>query len=709
MNGAAKDPRKIRLGVFEYTPATGELRRRGHKVKLVGQPVHLLNLLVESPGEVVTREDMRSRLWPDGTFVDFEHSLNAAIKRLRRALGDSAVQPRYIETMARQGYRLVAPVEILEADSKTDLADPPKQQPASLAAPPEPRPAWIPLFLAFLLAGFVGAAMVVAVTLLSPDTSPQLPRGSNLTLLVGGEGDLSEPVISSDGKTVAYVKGEGGSQRIYLRRIAGGEPVRLTHEEARESEPAFAPNDERIAFTRHPAASIEPQICVAAVLGGEAIALVNGGRDPSWSPDGSELAFVLDRAGGTQALATSRSDGTGPHTILTADGAYPFLHHPSWSADGRSIAVERSIGGTESEIWTVPAEGGEPARLGGPAPTVFRRHPVFTRDGKGIIFSSNEAGATDLWYSTLGKQLRSVPLTRGPSPEEWPSISHTGRVVFSTVNSRDALFLTRLGTHWTSRLLSHAPFLWAPCISPDGTEIAFSQGDYDGMWEIWSVPVAGGHPHPLTSGQAPQIYGLFSRDGQWLTYFTSVAGRSRIWRVPRGGGAAQPLTSTNEDAAYGELSPDGHTLAFSRTHKGATRINVKPVESGPEREIIHSSSTVPRWSPDGKWIAFSPDRSLRSGIFIAHPDGTSMRRLTQLGGWPEWFPDGKSLTFRTLAPDGTQQIETVTLDQCRTASLGKIKFSGDNAPVNLGPDGKVLAYTNGETFSSEIWIFDLRW
>jgi TolB protein len=265
-----------------------------------------------------------------------------------------------------------------------------------------------------------------------------------------------------------------------------------------------------------------------------------------------------------------------------------------------------------------------------------------------------------------------------------------------------------LVTGATSRLLSHSPFLWAPCISPDGTDIAFSQGEYNGMWSIWTMPVGGGDPRRLTSGQVPQIYGRFSRDGRWLIYFTWVAGRDRIWRVPRRGGAAQPLTPANEDAAYGDLSPDGHTLAFARTQNGTTRIDVKPIQGGPERELIHFSSTVPRWSPDGKWIAFSPDRGLKSGVFITHSDGSSTRRVTASGGWPEWLPDGKGLAFRTLATDGTQQIETVTLKLGQIAPLGTIKFSGDNDPFDLAPNGKVIAYTNGETFSSEIWILDLH-
>jgi TolB protein len=276
------------------------------------------------------------------------------------------------------------------------------------------------------------------------------------------------------------------------------------------------------------------------------------------------------------------------------------------------------------------------------------------------------------------------------------------------VNSRDALFLTHLATQATLRLLSHSPSLWAPCISPDGSEIAFSQGEYNGMWSIWTVAGAGGRPQQLTSGQAPQIYGRFSRDGQWLIYFTWVAGKSRIWRVPRSGGAAQPLTPADEDAAYADLSPDGRTLAFVRIENGVSRVCLRPVAGGAERELTHFSSTVPRWSPDGKWIAYSPDRGLKSGVLISCPDGSSTRRITTLGGWPEWLPDGKGLAFLSLAADGTQQIETVTLESGLVAPLGRIKFSGDNEPFDLSPDAKLIAYTNAETFSSEIWIFDLR-
>ena len=111
MNGSTDLPGTIRFGVFEFVPQSGELRKQGAKIKLQGQPVEILAMLLAHPGEVVMREDLQKKLWPADTFVDFEHSLNAAIKRLRAALGDSAETPRYVETLARRGYRFIAPVD----------------------------------------------------------------------------------------------------------------------------------------------------------------------------------------------------------------------------------------------------------------------------------------------------------------------------------------------------------------------------------------------------------------------------------------------------------------------------------------------------------------------------------------------------------------------------------------------------------------------
>src|SRR3954451_6826500 len=101
---------KLAFGPFEFDPATGDLRKHGHKVRLSSQPARILSALLERPGDLLAREALRNRLWPGVTAGDFEHGLNAAVNKLRQALGDAASQPRYIETLPGLGYRFVSPV-----------------------------------------------------------------------------------------------------------------------------------------------------------------------------------------------------------------------------------------------------------------------------------------------------------------------------------------------------------------------------------------------------------------------------------------------------------------------------------------------------------------------------------------------------------------------------------------------------------------------
>ncbi|UWZ82613.1 winged helix-turn-helix domain-containing protein [Occallatibacter riparius] len=134
--------RRYRFGTFEADAATGELRRRGIRVRLNAQPFQLLVMLLERPGELVTREEIAGALWPDGTFVDFEHGVNSTMNRIRDALGDSAANPRFVETLARRGYRFIAPVERAEANA-ADGNGAAEAGPASAAAELEPAPGGI--------------------------------------------------------------------------------------------------------------------------------------------------------------------------------------------------------------------------------------------------------------------------------------------------------------------------------------------------------------------------------------------------------------------------------------------------------------------------------------------------------------------------------------------------------------------------------------
>ena len=137
---------RYRFGVFEADAATGELRKQGIRIKLNAQPFQVLCMLLEQPNTLLTREEISRRLWPDGTFVDYEHGVNSAINRIREALGDTAASPRYVETLARRGYRFVAPVEKIPAQIGAQIPEQITEQttptetptPTTPSAEPEP-------------------------------------------------------------------------------------------------------------------------------------------------------------------------------------------------------------------------------------------------------------------------------------------------------------------------------------------------------------------------------------------------------------------------------------------------------------------------------------------------------------------------------------------------------------------------------------------
>jgi DNA-binding winged helix-turn-helix (wHTH) protein len=133
--------RRYRFGVFEADSATGELRRQGIRLKLNAQPFQVLLLLIDRPGQLLTREEISRELWPEGTFVDYEHGVNSAVNRIREALGDTAGSPRFVETLARRGYRFVAPVERIDEDQNPPAPVSRPGPKSSMAAPQQETPA----------------------------------------------------------------------------------------------------------------------------------------------------------------------------------------------------------------------------------------------------------------------------------------------------------------------------------------------------------------------------------------------------------------------------------------------------------------------------------------------------------------------------------------------------------------------------------------
>jgi DNA-binding winged helix-turn-helix (wHTH) protein len=296
MSESVSSRRKVRFGVYELDLASGELRKGGLKIRLSGQPFQVLAILVERPGEVVTREQLQKKLWPDGTFVDFDHSLNTAINKIREALGDSAENPRFIETLARRGYRFIAQVEKVGGGQPAHVAAERKEVEVTAGISPLASREEIPQPFAqpgdHLKTGHPGpflrsrlrralaiiclfvAAAALYWWLVRQRAAPAQPL--RLTRLTSDPGLTFQPTLSPDGSLVAYASDRSGEGNldIWIQPVASGEPTRITRHVADDYEPAFSPDGGRIVFRSERDGG---GVYVVSALGGDARLMVRQG------------------------------------------------------------------------------------------------------------------------------------------------------------------------------------------------------------------------------------------------------------------------------------------------------------------------------------------------------------------------------------------------------------------------------------------------
>jgi DNA-binding winged helix-turn-helix (wHTH) protein len=290
--------RIVRFGVFEVDLKAGELRRSGLKIKVQEQPFQILAVLLEHPGEVITREELRSKLWPADTFVDFDHSLNAAIKRLRDALGESAERPIFVETVARRGYRFIGNVEIPTAtpSALSDLnalkRDTETGRITTSVLPTGSSGRWA---RGWQFAGAVLAIVVMASMaggwFLWRHASPSKLSQASVTLrrltTNASENWVIASAISPDGKYLAYSDKTGA----YFRLFSTGELHPLLPKVSNVTFLGWFPDSSQLlaSWAIPPA---KKSLWAVSILGGNARQLSDEGWSASVSPDGSQIAFL---------------------------------------------------------------------------------------------------------------------------------------------------------------------------------------------------------------------------------------------------------------------------------------------------------------------------------------------------------------------------------------------------------------------------------
>ena len=677
----APNSQVLRFGVYEVDLHLGELRKSGIRVKLTGQPFQILVILLEHPGDLVTREQLQRRLWPSDTFVDFDRGLNAAINRVREALGDSAENPRFVETLPRRGYRFIAPLE----GTKTPVT--PAEEPGS-GVRRESRVRSSILRYSIVLAGM----MLLAGALLflyrrQPSLAPS--RQPVLTRLTFDEGLQFGATWSPDGRFIAYSSDRGGKFDIWVQQISGGDAVRITKGAGHNWQPDWSPDGNYIAYRSE---NGEGGLFIVPALGGEGLErrIASFGYQPRWSPDGSQILFQTSFLAHIDRFYVADLNGGAPREILAEFFTRNKLwaHSAAWHPDGKRISIWGWDPAARPNFWTVSLTG-DVAVKSEIAPEMARqlgevsgaRESVWGIDiqfswapsGKAIYFERSFRGAKNLWKMTVDpntfKAAAIERLTTGTGPDTQLAVSRDGRkLAFTggTQHIRVWLFpfdassgrITGKGEAVTSPGMES----WRQNLSRDGKKLAFC-AQRAGKWELWEKSLADGREAPIVADDYFRNFPVWAPDGTRLSYvrerYGAVEPQVMVWSGQNRN--EEPITASS---AAGKIvydwSADGTRLLLSQATNGRMEVWLLPVGAAPHaeaaaRRIISDPAYdlyQPHFSPDGRWIVFeavnNSTRGAESILYTMPATGGGWTRITATEHWndkPRWSPDGKAIYF----------------------------------------------------------------
>lgn len=660
---------RIRFGPFRFDPHCGELSKGELKLKLQGQPIQLLSALLERRGELVTRDELRQRLWPADTFVDFEHSLNTAIRKLRQALGDEAETPRFIETLPKRGYRFIGEILVDEPAVALVLSDAgvPRQARAKAevgSAPPsgaavlktaaavkkwgQSRTLRVKLAIIALVAA---AAVLWSLRASRPSLPPELVA-TPLTAYAGGEW---EPDLSPDGKMVAFSWDEGdrsGPTSVYVKMVSGSEnAIRVAPPESHC--PAWSPDGNMIAFVY--ASGPQPGIYAVSPLGGAMKMLLGPGPDTpvsgtvprscnlSWSSDGKWLLFSGVPPAAPQASRAiyklSVQDGTVSRITNPAASEFGDFY-PHFSPDDKLIAFSRWTSADVADAFVVPAAGGQPRRI--THDNALLAGLAWTADGRELVISSTRVGAlgSALWRVRVADGA--IRLVAVPSPFAWqPSLSRRGsRLAYSTGNAGSDISEVSLQNDAPERNVYSSSFPDAVgCYSPDGSKVVFVSGR-SGKAALWVAKRDGSALMELVSGStmgSPR----WSPDGKWIAYDAEPSANASLFIVAPSGGVPRRLTDGKAKDIVPTWSRDSQWLYFSSNRTGAWQIFKMPSEGGPAAQVTRNGGLFAQESLDG------------SKMYFLRPQEAASLDANRPGIWVKSLPGGPEAMVK-----GTERVQT---------------------------------------------------
>ena len=741
---------RVRFGVFEFDPHSYELRRNGAKVKLQDQPGQILSALLEVPGDVVSREELRKRLWSADTFVDFDHSLNTAIKRLRDALGDSADNPIFVETLSRRGYRFMAPLHAAANGHANGNGHLPYGTAAIGAAGRFSVRTALWAFAGLLATtGAVSAGWHAGHRAMRPVQAREVRLTTN-----SPDAPVEGGAISPDGRMLIYEDKLG----LHVKDTSSGEIHHVTlPPEFKVTWASWYPDQSHILASAVASAKERSGLWKISLLGGSPQKLVDDGEFARLSPDGKKVAFLRGEYP-RREIWTMNVDGSEVHKEVDSSGSVYGV--PVWSPDSRILAFLCVI---YFPNWNDEDVQIETHVIGsGQNQIVVKERQLsggltWLADGR-LFFSLAEPppanGDTNVWAMPLDPKTgltsgERVRITNGPDHKPVMGASADGKkLLFMRTNIQPAVYVAQIDKKtktvgWPERLTlddrKNLPYEW----TPDGNSVIYIS-NREGKFHIYKQGVGQGTPELLdTSGNEPNILRLnpdrtkvlystlkHNETGAEALHHEAAAearqqGKTilnngqnlemyRIMRVPLNGGASQQVLEWPEINNFQCARMPSRECIFSSYANEALEFYEFNADTGKNSlmfKISDSEWSLYNWtlSPDGTQLALA--KKLRAQdeaeIQIMSLRGGSTRKIA-LKEWRsvrsiDWAADGKSIWTCASPREGEEVIINVDLQgHVKSAVKEPSPYIGWAIPSQ---DGKRLAIWEASG-ASNVWMLE---
>ena len=683
----------IAFGTFQVDIGSGELRKAGMRVKLQTQPFRALVALLSRPGEVITREELQHEIWGPNTSVDFERGLASAINKLREALGDSAENPRYIETLAKRGYRFVAPVVIepsaypeLAAYSQIEPALPNGETARSLPLTPEisatvsvlpvttavlpPRNGPAASKVVLLRRSTAAALLVLVLVLLGvlsliafralrtpgfirPNHIKQLTRSSEI--FAGLPDSENLPVLVTDGPRIYAPTLSGGSAQISSLEPSDArmQPLNIPAELGPVSIAALSQDGSKLLLRSRRSRGSEQPLWIVPTSGTSALRVGEVlAHDATWMPDAKSILYAEGSEIGVVQL------DTGTTTVFAKLPGRAFW--PRWSPNGRLLRFTLVDPITHtSSLWELEASTHQLHRLNFPELSGLALCcGSWTPDGATYVLESSSTEGTDIWAVGMGAHPAITQLTNGPLRYLSPLLGRDGRTVYFVGLDQPAD--VRL---YDKQSQSFVP---APAYLAQAQRVTYSRNGAwvawtDGESRLWRARSADGAERvQLTPDDLEVFLAQWSPDGNHLVLMARKQGETwQIFDVSAEGGIAHLLLKDRRNLADPDWSADGKQLVLGREaemmgkENGPHDLQVFDLASHKMQALPGSENLFsPRWSPDGRWIAaLSMDQTQ---LALYDVQRHSWRTLFVRGAAdPVWSSDSKSVYFHAFSEPGS--------------------------------------------------------